>query len=1790
MRPNHSKKVKENTSMSLIKSMCPAQINRLVLGYLGSQGFTKAAKELCKSSPYLTIEDYAYVKDTHVKIINPDKTRSLLDIIREFTEIREIVDEFFEEEWNRYDPNDVPIELLRARTLKDKVLYACRKFGSPSTSSAQPSQRTVKRKRSTEIVYQSEYSTDLSDSSDSVKATDVQDLPGYRPKRRKVQLNPNFLLNYKNEQDVICIDESDNDDQREITLKSATNSDPTSSSVTQMTQSEVVQQLSDSILNNPDRIVMTINEAIKNNAADSEMRADNVVETIRKNIDLDEMLRDILDVGPMHSSPGTSKPTSDLEYEQIEPQIDGNRQLNTPVPKDANRSFRYELRSQRKSNTSANTPTELKQTTENSRKIEILSDNLINTPISTDTLQNLCNGSFAILPDSDEKTVSTTSNQLYQQPYLLSIKGDNGTVEYMLVGSLPIQFPGTTSTATISTGNNIADPTQSSQFDSQIIDLDSDDTPNSNEMQSNQVDEYTTVNVNNERYRVVVVDKAQVDREGNPPIEVNQQQDPKLNSEAERVDADAAKSTAMSFISLTQVNDPKNVTPKQLIRPNPSKSLSTPRHVRVLNFNTPNRHLAGIPESKNELLANTSKYFSETPHNRSIVSSLPSSAPPKVNSVTQSEKKSGESVIDLDAPEPFVPTNEDTVISADGETPKVRKTNRKGCVRTLSAHKELNPAENEKRLKRVAKTKKKICPDDGDSNEDDTNKKETTKTEPISKEDAALQWEQIKSARNNPLLFEQNLREQNSKKTATELSSGKKKRTRRKQVKRKTVTNTKPAVAKALNETINSVDLSMNSSIDPDNLNASINLEARMLEEMLKSAKKATPVKQDIVLKSAKKKTPIGKLQIKLMPSPKNKALKRLKSKRDLAATQVTKKSNEIEPVAGGSEIEKPVASGSGIEKPVENQIEAEKSTEPQPEVIMEPEPIKPNENTTDDLEVAQNLISMKEVILKQESERKKSQNTEIQSDSISMSHTVEVVKPKPNVETTPLDRIDPELLRSLNLTNSSYLNISSLLETPFKEGTLLLPKTPGFNTILPQMVTPMLRPSAHLLDDSIFKTGLFPTPNFPITPGLSIFTPFKDIFSPKSEEIVYGAANRPTDYSSSSSYYKPDESDGIDRQIQASVHSNRTNSGVYSADEINDDSKIDDSQNTLNSSTSSSSSNSSSGSESDSESDSSSSSDSESSQIMNKSEKETQPTEETNVKVSSPKVINEDSTQIIKSHLTTANEVNIAKNILLSVPQEPVKNEEAERIIVLEEKRRRTQELLREAEMKKHEKGKPKNVEQFKKYRAIAEAKRDQLRPPTKSTASPSKRKTTQPKKFQRNSQQIQSQVVINPSVAESEAKVQTERLITEAANDNAVIDASDVTTTQKPQANPMDDEESVEAITSHLNKSSEMTDIVVPVKNAGDSKKISPESLVEMLSAKQKRFDANRPKMKTEVIAALPMGRTTRSRAKIRPAQNIITKPPPIPTSSTANVDTKLADSSKEKSKDEKPMVPEKSENSVPKSTESSKDEKGVPSKVSSLDEMPTKYKFVTPAKERRSRQIRDIFGDCTDIETPIKSPSKTVNQPKENKRSLTPPPPPPQPAETKSEVVSESTKFEADSSNVKDEEDNDESEDDDSGDEDGYELCLSIDDNDKKRFISIRENASIKPKVTEQCLNIQTKNVHLDGMRIKLAASEEFELYTQNIDSVASEMNKESGRRSAKQSRCETGNETISSSEAIYGKPLHTSTPSPSKSVTAKFNIKHKSTGPMSPKSSKNQSKDDILSFMIDEVLGKLHPTTK
>lgn len=141
----------------------------------------------------------------------------------------------------------------------------------------------------------------------------------------------------------------------------------------------------------------------------------------------------------------------------------------------------------------------------------------------------------------------------------------------------------------------------------------------------------------------------------------------------------------------------------------------------------------------------------------------------------------------------------------------------------------------------------------------------------------------------------------------------------------------------------------------------------------------------------------------------------------------------------------------------------------------------------------------------------------------------------KTNVEFTHTE--DNRMLSTMELaisnTGVSTTHHTSLLpETPFKlDGNM-----PLLNTPCPKVVN---------RDDALYsliKHIEFPTPNFPITPG-TLNTPNIEIIS--KELMNEGYQSRATDYSSSSSYYKPDELDNaqIELLLAGDKDKNKNNS-----------------------------------------------------------------------------------------------------------------------------------------------------------------------------------------------------------------------------------------------------------------------------------------------------------------------------------------------------------------------------------------------------------------------------------------------------------------------------------------------------------------------------------------------------------------------------------------------------------------------------------------------------------------------
>lgn len=94
--------------------------------------------------------------------------------------------------------------------------------------------------------------------------------------------------------------------------------------------------------------------------------------------------------------------------------------------------------------------------------------------------------------------------------------------------------------------------------------------------------------------------------------------------------------------------------------------------------------------------------------------------------------------------------------------------------------------------------------------------------------------------------------------------------------------------------------------------------------------------------------------------------------------------------------------------------------------------------------------------------------------------------------------------------------NIMPVLETPMKsDTTIILPKTPG--RFSPSIIdTPFTKAIIDQLTG--VDINMMPTPNCPITPNFP--------FTPAADHQPSPFSNRPTDYSTSSSYYQPSDTE----------------------------------------------------------------------------------------------------------------------------------------------------------------------------------------------------------------------------------------------------------------------------------------------------------------------------------------------------------------------------------------------------------------------------------------------------------------------------------------------------------------------------------------------------------------------------------------------------------------------------------------------------------------------------------------
>lgn len=184
-------------------------------------------------------------------------------------------------------------------------------------------------------------------------------------------------------------------------------------------------------------------------------------------------------------------------------------------------------------------------------------------------------------------------------------------------------------------------------------------------------------------------------------------------------------------------------------------------------------------------------------------------------------------------------------------------------------------------------------------------------------------------------------------------------------------------------------------------------------------------------------------------------------------------------------------------------------------------EPTVPSElNRSDTVqEVATMLTTLSETILAKDSSAK---GVEADTEAEAKEHTDSGIEPNPVLETP----------------------IKELTETPFKDISLTpLPNTPRFAIPLmsSSQETPMPKIFATTASTlaSIVKNCDILTPSFAITPGFKE-TPWKDGVD-GSPASASGYSSRRTDYSSCSSYYKPDESEEINQNLNAFVNQRRS-------------------------------------------------------------------------------------------------------------------------------------------------------------------------------------------------------------------------------------------------------------------------------------------------------------------------------------------------------------------------------------------------------------------------------------------------------------------------------------------------------------------------------------------------------------------------------------------------------------------------------------------------------------------------
>lgn len=314
-------------------------------------------------------------------------------------------------------------------------------------------------------------------------------------------------------------------------------------------------------------------------------------------------------------------------------------------------------------------------------------------------------------------------------------------------------------------------------------------------------------------------------------------------------------------------------------------------------------------------------------------------------------------------------------------------------------------------------------------------------------------------------------------------------------------------------------------AINPDK-SPGLSKAAELLENALRSTKKVPTKKSE---KKKTKKTPKkNQIQIKLPnKTPRKETNETIAPE---AVTEIALSNENVETII--IDGKKKIPCKSKIVKPKVKLIKKNEKQVPQkkkPSQLEEPQRQEITEPPPEQTEEAKSIVVLEAI----DNKILQTLNTNIQSEFPEPYVPEVAYQPSAEPSLGQLKITADERTQSNSNFSLSGINLSTLLETPFKSDFLLCPQTPRF--LIPSLDTPITRMLNDITTQSSFrKVCDIPTPNCAITPGAGT------VNSPRS---TGGYSNRPTDYSSSSSYYKPDESDEFEQRFEAMVQGEKRKS-----------------------------------------------------------------------------------------------------------------------------------------------------------------------------------------------------------------------------------------------------------------------------------------------------------------------------------------------------------------------------------------------------------------------------------------------------------------------------------------------------------------------------------------------------------------------------------------------------------------------------------------------------------------------